>query len=71
MVDYDQVHPYLHSDELRWSYGAMKGRPEDVGDDVESPSQAAALGFAGVAIDRFGYADNGAAVEGAAPQVDR
>ena len=48
MVDYDQVRPYLHSDDLRWSYGAMKGRPEDVGDDVESPAQAEALGFAGV-----------------------
>ena len=69
MVDYDQVRPYLHSDDLRWSYGAMKGRPEDVGDDVESPAQAEALGFDGVAIDRFGYADNGAAVEGELRQL--
>jgi phosphoglycerol transferase len=63
MVDYDHVRPYLHSDDLRWSYGAMKGRPEDVGDDVTAPAQAEALGFGGVAVDRFGYADNGAAVE--------
>ena len=63
MVDYDHVHPYLHSDDLRWSYGAMKGRPEDVGDDVTSPAQAAALGFDAVMVDRFGFADNGAAVE--------
>jgi len=63
MVDYDHVHPYLHSDDLRWSYGAMKGRPEDVGDDVTSPAQAAAFGFDAVMVDRFGFADNGAAVE--------
>jgi len=63
MVDYDEVRPYLHSDDLRWSYGAMKGRPEDVGDDIASPAAAAQFGFDAVAVDRFGYADNGAAVE--------
>ena len=63
MVDYDEVRPYLHSDDLRWSYGAMKGRPEDVGDDIASPTAAAQFGFDAVAVDRFGYADNGAAVE--------
>jgi phosphoglycerol transferase len=63
MVDYDHVRPYLHSDDLRWSYGAMKGRPEDVGDDVDQPSGAAGLGFDAVMVDRFGYADNGAGVE--------
>jgi phosphoglycerol transferase len=63
MVDYDHVRPYLHSDDLRWSYGAMKGRSEDVGDDVDTPTEAAELGFAAVMVDRFGYADNGAAVE--------
>jgi phosphoglycerol transferase len=62
MVDYDEVRPYLHSDDLRWSYGAMKGRPEDVGKDV-TPAGAEGEGFAGVAVDRFGYPDNGAAVE--------
>jgi phosphoglycerol transferase len=63
MVDYDEVRPYLHSDDLRWSYGAMKGRPEDVGDDIASPAAAAQFGFDAVAVDRFGYPDNGAAVE--------
>jgi hypothetical protein len=63
MVDYDHVHPYLHSDDLRWSYGAMKGRDEDVGDDVSTPAEASALGFDAVMVDRFGFADNGAAVE--------
>jgi hypothetical protein len=62
MVDYDHVHPYLHSDDLRWSYGAMKGRPQDVGDDV-APADAEAAGFDAIMVDRFGYADDGAAVE--------
>jgi phosphoglycerol transferase len=62
MVDYDHVRPYLHSDDLRWSYGAMKGREEDIGDDV-SVAEARDAGYAGIGVDRFGYADNGAAVE--------
>jgi phosphoglycerol transferase len=66
MVDYDHVRPYLHSDDLRWSYGAMKGRDEDLGDDVETIAEARAAGYAGVMIDRYGYADNGAAAEAAA-----
>ena len=28
-IDYDGARPYIHGTELRWSYGAMKGRPED------------------------------------------
>jgi len=62
MVDYDHVRPYLHSDHLRWSYGAMKGREEDIGDDV-SVAEARAAGYAAIEVDRLGYADNGAAVE--------
>ena len=63
MVDYDHVRPYLHSDDLRWSYGAMKGRDEDIGDDVDTIAEARAAGYAGVMVDRFGFADNGAALE--------
>ncbi len=63
MVDYDHVRPYLHSDDLRWSYGAMKGRDEDIGDDVDTVAEARAAGYAGVMVDRFGFADNGAALE--------
>src|SRR5262249_14253134 len=29
MLDYELVRPYLHSTDLRWSYGAMRGRPQD------------------------------------------
>jgi phosphoglycerol transferase len=64
MVDYDHVRPYLHSDDLRWSYGAMKGRPEDLGDDLDDHvREAASFGYDAVMVDRFGYPDNGAAVE--------
>jgi phosphoglycerol transferase len=64
MVDYDHVRPYLHSDDLRWSYGAMKGRPEDVGDDLDDHvREAASFGYDAVMVDRFGYPDNGAAAE--------
>jgi hypothetical protein len=64
MVDYDHVRPYLHSDDLRWSYGAMKGRSEDLGDDLDDHvRQAPSFGYDAVMVDRFGYPDNGAAVE--------
>jgi phosphoglycerol transferase len=63
MVDYDHVRPYLHSDDLRWSYGAMKGRPEDLGDLDDHVREAASFGYDAVMVDRFGYPDNGAAVE--------
>jgi phosphoglycerol transferase len=69
MVDYDHVRPYLHSDDLRWSYGAMKGRDEDLGDDVDTIAEARAAGYAGVMVDRFGFADNGAAIEAQARSV--
>jgi phosphoglycerol transferase len=70
MVDYDHVRPYLHSDDLRWSYGAMKGREEDIGDDT-SIDEARDAGYAGIGVDRFGYADNGAAVEADVRRVTR
>jgi len=33
LPDQDLLRPYLQSSDLRWSYGAMKGRPEDWADD--------------------------------------
>jgi hypothetical protein len=65
----DLLRGYLHSKDLRWSFGATKGRPEDWADDLAGKpaatvlDAAAAAGFAGLYIDRFGYADRGAAVE--------
>lgn len=69
MQDYDLFQGYVHSKNLRWSYGAMKGRPQDWGDEaVTRPlpwvlNAAAAAGFAGVYIDRGGYADHAVRTE--------
>jgi hypothetical protein len=62
MYDYAHTRGYLHSDKLRWSYGAVKGRPTaDWQKDVsELPPEAmlpaiAAKGFDAVWVDRWGY----------------
>jgi phosphoglycerol transferase len=60
---YDHVRPYLHTDSVRWSFGSMKGRPDDwqaalAGAPPETLLPAiAAAGFAGVYVDRSGYPD--------------
>jgi len=67
MQDYDQARPSLHVDGVRWSYGAMKGRPEDWAaafgavDPETAATAAAAAGFDALYLDRAGYADEGAA----------
>ena len=62
MEDYELMRPYLHSTDLKWTYGGLKGRPK--GDWAEVASQTptdrllvelAAAGFGGIHIDRFGY----------------
>jgi hypothetical protein len=69
LYENDLLRGYLHSDDLRWSAGATKGRPQDWADDlVGLPTAtvldvAAAAGFAGLYIDRYGYADRAAALE--------
>ncbi len=70
MGDYEQFRGYLNSRNLRWSYGVIKGR---IGDEIyrntaELPAEkmleaVVALGYSGIYIDRFGYADNGSALE--------
>jgi phosphoglycerol transferase len=67
MVDYDPLKGYIHSDRLRWSYGAIKGRmPDDWvshAQDLSLQQQiaaAVAAGFRGVVVDTFGYEDGGA-----------
>jgi hypothetical protein len=64
MTDYDHMKGYLHSTSLRWSYGAVKGRPEAEwhGELLSKPPglflpALVAVGFDGVYIDRFGYVD--------------
>jgi hypothetical protein len=69
LYENDLLRGYLLSKDLRWSTGATKGRPEDWADDLAAMptatvlDAAAAAGFAGLVIDRFGYTDRGAALE--------
>jgi phosphoglycerol transferase len=66
MDEYSHLRGYLHSTQLRWSYGGMRGRPGDIWlrtlstrpieDQVEL---AARSGFGAVYLDRRGYSDNG------------
>ena len=70
LFDYEQFKPYLHSQALRWSYGAMKGRDGDFAlraianrSVAEMVDAATLAGFSGICIDRLGYADLGAGLE--------
>lgn len=69
MVDYDHLAGYLQSESLRWSYGAVKGRPEadwqqTVGAMAvdEALPVIAGMGFDGIWVDRAGFEDFGNAV---------
>lgn len=65
MNDYDLFRGYLHSQKLKWSYGAMKGRNLNWHQLVsEEPldiflSKISVAGFNGIYIDRKGYSDSG------------
>jgi len=70
MHDYDHFRAYLHSKNLRWSYGAMKGRQGDrwLKSVVSKPLEEFLViisksGFKGIYIDRFGYADGAVSLE--------
>ncbi|MEK7832099.1 MAG: hypothetical protein AAB401_13485, partial [Acidobacteriota bacterium] len=70
MLDYDLARGYLHSRNLRWSYGAIKGRESELWQRglVEKPpaemAEALALGgFSGIYLDRNGYPDRAAKLE--------
>jgi len=68
MPEYAQMRGWLHSDTLRWSYGAIKGRPTwQAGQlSLSVPAQlrrAHQAGFSAVWVDRRGYEDNGANIE--------
>jgi hypothetical protein len=66
---YEPTRGYIHSFDLRWSYGAMRGRPEDwAAANATKPAAelvpaAREAGFAGILVDRLGYPDEGAAVD--------
>ncbi len=75
MGDYDHLAGYAHSQGLRWSYGAVKGRPEDwttqaAGLPIRRLLPAAATaGFAGLWVDRNAYPDHGAGIEASIHRV--
>lgn len=70
MGDYQHFKAYLHSKNLRWSYGAIKGRKGDLWqrEVVKKPlnefvETISLVGFDGIYIDRFGYSDSGKDLE--------
>jgi phosphoglycerol transferase len=62
MSSFAPVRGYLHAGSLRWSYGAMRGRPADWQSQLAGQppavigAAAVAVGFDGIYIDRSGYA---------------
>lgn len=70
MNDYNHLRGYLHSNTLRWSYPAMRGREGDhwIKRVSDLPSnqmlkELAGAGFQGVYINRDGYPDGGVEIE--------
>jgi hypothetical protein len=69
MLDYDLFKGYLHSKNLRWSYGAMAGRNNNWHQLIsEEPldnllTKISLVGFNGIYIDRYGYSDYGKQLE--------
>ncbi len=66
MLDYEPARGFLDSDNLRWSYGAMRGRPGGEWQRRVSGlpfsqmiSTLKQSGFTGIWVDRFGYKDGG------------
>lgn len=66
---YSQALGYVHAPELRWSFGAMKGRVPDPipGFDLATGEQMVgalrAQGYRALVIDRAGYGDRGVELE--------
>lgn len=66
---YEPAKAYLHSHDLRWSWGAMRGRPDDWAVTVaqkpaaEVADVAREQGFAGVLLDRSALGESGPATE--------
>jgi phosphoglycerol transferase len=66
---YEPAKAFLHTDDLRWSYGAMRGRPEDwAAENTSKPAPelvaaARAEGFAGILLDREADAARSDALE--------
>lgn len=68
MNDYDHLRGFLHSENLYYSYGAIKGRDDwQLQLTLVPPRQLArvarAVGYDAIWVDRFGYTDRGVALE--------
>jgi phosphoglycerol transferase len=73
---YDHLKGYLHSDKLRWSFGAMDGRREDLWEariagmePADMIGTLARAGFMGIYLDRKGYDYRSEQVEAALVKV--
>jgi hypothetical protein len=71
---YEPVKAYLHTHDLHWSYGAMRGRDDWAAANATKPATelvpaARAAGFGGILVDRIAYGDDGAAIEAELRQV--
>ena len=67
MLDYDHARGYLHARHLRWSYGAVRGRADELWQRrvaaTPTPELVDALsvaGFSGLYLNRDGYPDGAA-----------
>ncbi|GGI46236.1 hypothetical protein GCM10008018_16110 [Paenibacillus marchantiophytorum] len=70
MTDYDHLRAYLQTKNLRWSYGAMKGRVADdwIKNEANKPlkemvNDIVIAGFKGIYINRNGYQDRAQKLE--------
>jgi len=74
-AQYQNVRPYLHSVSVRWSYGAVTGRPGNwQATLVNQPLSVvlpslASVGFDGVQIQHVAYPDGGRAIENVLKQL--
>ncbi|MGA2933643.1 MAG: hypothetical protein ABSD81_00625 [Methanomicrobiales archaeon] len=66
MTDYNHFRGYLHSEKLRWSYGAIRGRLTDQWQKevtqkgtIDMVDNLSVAGFSGVYVNTDGYADFG------------
>ncbi len=81
---YGHFVPYIHTDGIKWSYPAVRGRPEAyrISEVSKLPvpellKQLSLMNFTGIYMDRRGYGDGGASLESqlapllGAPMVSR
>ncbi|NTU70947.1 MAG: hypothetical protein HGB10_03885 [Coriobacteriia bacterium] len=67
MVGFNHLRGYLHSKDLRWSYGTVIGRPGDaayraIAESADPVAAARQAGYAGLWIDRQGLVTEGSAL---------